>query len=107
MIQKRLFWGKRHAQFKNCCYCELKIPVSEITREHIIPKSKGGRGKPTAPCCLKCNREKRDMPLIDYIFYLWAKNLVDPKKIRRNEIKLKNAIKFLLLLYPGEYDFIF
>jgi hypothetical protein len=105
MIQKRVFWGKKNSQYKNCCYCEASIPRSEITREHIIPKSKGGRI--TAPCCLKCNWEKADKGLLDYIFYLQDKNLVRYGKIKTNRIKLKNAIKFLLLLYPGEYDFIF
>lgn len=105
MTQRRLFWGKKRSQYKNCCYCELTIDRSEITREHIIPKSKGGRI--TAPCCLKCNREKADKLLIDYIFFLQDKKLTDLRKARRNEVKLKNAIKYLLLLYPGEYDFIF
>jgi 5-methylcytosine-specific restriction endonuclease McrA len=105
MTPKRQFWGKKNSQYKNCCYCELTIDKSEVTREHIIPKSKGGRI--IAPCCIKCNREKGAMMLIDYIIFLWDKKLVDPKKIKRNEVKIKNAIKYLLLLYPKQYDFIF
>lgn len=103
----RELWGKPKGQYKNCCYCELTIPRSEITREHIIPKSRGGRI--TAPCCLKCNREKANMLLIDYIIYLWRElgGMRDPKKIKRTEVKIRNATKFILLLYPGEYDFIF
>lgn len=105
-MTRRELWGKPRAQYKNCCYCELSIPKSQITREHLVPKSKGGRT--TAPCCFACNQEKADMLLIDYIIFLWDKQkvLTDKKKIKRTEVKIRNAIKFLLLLYP-EYDFIF
>lgn len=103
----RELWGKPKSQHKNCCYCELTIPIREITREHIIPKSKGGRI--VAPCCLACNRQKRDMLLIDFIIMLMTqrRGMVKPGVIKRCDVKIKNSIKFLLLLYPGEYDFIF
>ena len=35
------------------------------------------------------------------------KGIVKPKIIKRNEAKIRNAVKFLLLFYPGQYDFIF
>lgn len=108
-MTRRELWGKPKAQFRNCCYCELSISRNEITREHLIPKSKGGKGSNIAPCCRACNQQKKDMLLIDFILILMKQrsNMVKVKVIKRTEVKLRNSIKFLLLLYPGEYDFIF
>lgn len=101
------FWGKPNTHGKPCCYCQVFVPKASVTSEHIIPKSRGGRI--TAPCCYTCNQEKKNMDLVDYIFFLHKqlKYMRKPKKIKRTEIKIRNAVKFLLLLYPGEYDFIF
>lgn len=104
---QRILWGKPTAHYKNCCYCEQSLQRKEITSEHIIPKSKGGRI--TAPCCVACNRQKADMLLIDFIIMLMdqRKDMHKVKVVKRCDRKIKNAVKFLLLLYPGEYDFIF
>lgn len=103
----RQLWGKPTAHSKACCYCEVVVPRSEITSEHIIPKSKGGRI--TAPCCRECNWQKKDMLLIDFIIMLMGhrKQMRKNKSIKKCDRKIANAVKFLLLLYPLEYDFIF
>lgn len=92
---------------KRCCYCERVLLPGEVTKEHIIPKSRGGRI--TRPCCLTCNREKKNMMLIEYVCYLQLKLRVVRKADKVNRVKrqLRNAIKYLLALYPGEYDFIY
>ena len=101
------FWGKPQAKQRRCCYCDVLQDLNHVTSEHIIPRSKGG--KITAPCCLACNRQKADLLLIDFIILLMdqRKGIVKPKIIKRNEAKIRNAVKFLLLFYPGQYDFIF
>lgn len=101
------FWGKPSAKSKACCYCGLVLDRSQITSEHIVPKSKGGRI--TAPCCLACNRQKADMLLIDFIILLMSQrpDMVKPKVLKRCDTKIGNAVKYLLILYPGDYDFIF
>ena len=98
---KKKIWG--NAKFKNCCYCELSMPIEDVTREHLIPRSGGGTF--IAACCLQCNREKGNLLLIDWIIQLYAEQRKE--WTRKNELKIRNAIKYLLLLYPGEYDFIF
>lgn len=102
---RKELWG--NAKFKNCCYCEVQMPIAECTRDHLIPQRVGGSY--VAACCLACNREKGCMLLIDYVIYLWKvlRSEADPKKIKRTEVKIRNSIKFLLLLYPNEYNFIF
>lgn len=43
-----------------CQYCGKKFPPSELTIDHIIPKSKGGSTNwdNVVTCCKKCNNKK-------------------------------------------------
>lgn len=43
-----------------CQYCGKKFPPSELTIDHIIPKSKGGhtRWDNVVTCCKRCNNRK-------------------------------------------------
>jgi 5-methylcytosine-specific restriction endonuclease McrA len=45
-----------------CAYCGVQVPIIEITLDHIIPISKGGRDKREniALSCLGCNGKKKD-----------------------------------------------
>lgn len=51
-----------------CYTCGKKISTDETTRDHVIPKSKGGSGKEEniMPACRQCNRAKDDMSLEEY-----------------------------------------
>ena len=102
---KKALWG--NAKFKNCCYCEKQIPIKEVTREHLIPKS--GGGTVIAACCLECNRDKSCLLLIDWLIRLWTdkRKEADLRKERTIELRIRNVSKYLLILYPGEFDFIF
>lgn len=55
-------------KFVQCSYCGVAIPVKQVTRDHVYPKSKGGIIK--TPCCLSCNEMKEDMKPIE--FALWS-----------------------------------
>ncbi len=43
-----------------CQYCGKKFPSEELTYDHIIPKSRGGKTKWSniVTCCISCNRKK-------------------------------------------------
>jgi HNH endonuclease len=79
---------------KQCCYCWASFKDAVKTRDHIHPKSKGG--KLTRPCCYACNQEKADMTLEEYISFLsemmdvFEAGSPNWKKYRR---KLSNAKK--------------
>ena len=49
-----------------CAYCGRRFPVEELTIDHVIPKSKGG--KTTWQNCVladqKCNLQKADKSLL-------------------------------------------
>ena len=44
----------------NCQYCGEKLPTDELTYDHVIPKSRGGKTewKNIVTCCIDCNRKK-------------------------------------------------
>ena len=49
---------------KYCCqYCGGKFPVSELTFDHVIPKSAGGRTiwENILTACIHCNAKKRNI----------------------------------------------
>ncbi|KVP39600.1 hypothetical protein WJ87_05025 [Burkholderia ubonensis] len=45
-----------------CCYCGLRFPRSMLTREHIVPVSRGGPNTwmNCATACKSCNNHKSD-----------------------------------------------
>jgi 5-methylcytosine-specific restriction endonuclease McrA len=45
-----------------CQYCETKFHASELTLDHVIPRSRGGKDtwENLVACCSKCNRKKAD-----------------------------------------------
>lgn len=60
-----------------CCYCAQRFRYSELTREHIIPRCKGGedRWSNCATACRSCNQAKgsldvaqfRDLVYVPYV----------------------------------------
>lgn len=47
-------------QRRKCCYCNKKIRLKQMTREHLIPKSSGGSNLIFNIClvCNNCNKER-------------------------------------------------
>jgi 5-methylcytosine-specific restriction endonuclease McrA len=43
-----------------CQYCGTKLPARELTCDHVLPRSRGGRATWTniVTCCRPCNRKK-------------------------------------------------
>ena len=58
---RELFRRDRHI----CAYCGGRFKESELTRDHIIPRSKGGQDiwMNVVTCCTKCNQKKDDLSL--------------------------------------------
>ena len=60
-VEKKTAERNSEAQrFEPCIYCA----APGITREHLVPKSVGG--KCTFPCCLACNRNRGNKTPADY-----------------------------------------
>lgn len=43
-----------------CQYCGRRFPASELTCDHVVPRSRGGRTnwRNIVTCCVTCNRRK-------------------------------------------------
>lgn len=69
-----------------CCYCNRKLNARfKKTKEHIIPRSKGGTDDKfnIAYACFDCNNMRGNMDLVDFksIIYMHLQN---------KDIKLRN-----------------
>ena len=60
---QRVNFTKRNVFLRDryrCQYCSKSVPLSELTCDHVIPRSKGGmtNWKNVVTCCKTCNRNK-------------------------------------------------
>lgn len=77
-----------------CQYCGEKFRKEDLTLDHIIPKSKGGRSSWTniVTCCKMCNMEKGDQLLEDLGWKL-LRQPVKPKWNSHVGVPFKTAKK--------------
>jgi 5-methylcytosine-specific restriction protein A len=56
-------WWKRRLAKGACYYCGRMFPARELTMDHIVPVSRGGRTTKgnVAPCCKECNNAKKQL----------------------------------------------
>ncbi len=55
-------WWKRQRAKGICHYCKQSFPASELTMDHIVPLSRGGKSTKgnVVPACKECNTRKKD-----------------------------------------------
>ena len=58
---RRTDWWRAQLDKGICHYSGGKFPRDELTLDHIIPVSRGGRSIKSncVPCCKQCNNEKK------------------------------------------------
>ncbi|PIP38587.1 MAG: HNH endonuclease [Desulfobacterales bacterium CG23_combo_of_CG06-09_8_20_14_all_51_8] len=61
-------WWKRKCAKGVCHYCQGKFPAKELTMDHIVPLSRGGKSTKNnvVPCCKVCNTKKKSSLLMDW-----------------------------------------
>jgi len=54
-------WWKNKISQGICYYCQAKFLPEELTMDHVIPLSRGGRSTRgnIVPCCKACNNKKK------------------------------------------------
>ena len=65
-------WWKRRLAKGVCHYCERHVAAKELTMDHIVPISRGGkttRGNVVA-CCKGCNTAKKQLLPMEWEVYL-------------------------------------
>lgn len=70
-------WWKRRCARGVCHYCGRSTPPKELTMDHIVPISRGGRSTKgnIVAACKECNTAKRHLLPME-----WERYLKDAKK---------------------------
>ena len=69
---RRTHWWNRKIQGGLCYYCHREVGREQLTMEHVVPLSRGGKSKKgnIVPACKECNNKKRSMLPIEWEEYL-------------------------------------
>ncbi len=65
-------WWKRKLAKGVCGYCGRPTPPRELTMDHIVPLSRGGRSTKgnVIPACKTCNTKKKQLLPMEWAAYL-------------------------------------
>ena len=65
-------WWKRQLAKASCYYCGRSVAPKELTMDHIVPLSRGGRSTKgnVVPCCKYCNNAKKQLLPMEWEQYL-------------------------------------
>jgi 5-methylcytosine-specific restriction endonuclease McrA len=65
-------WWKRQLDRGRCYYCGKSFPPRQLTMDHIVPLSRGGKSNKgnVVPACKDCNNKKKYMLPIEWEAYL-------------------------------------
>lgn len=65
-------WWKRHLARGVCYYCGKSTPAKELTMDHIVPVSRGGRTTKgnVVTSCKDCNNKKKHLLPMEWEEYL-------------------------------------
>jgi len=56
-------WWKNRIATGICHYCGMKVAPKELTLDHLVPVSRGGKSTKTncVPACKSCNNKKKNL----------------------------------------------
>lgn len=65
-------WWKRQLARGVCYYCGRMFPPAELTMDHVVPLSRGGKTTKgnVVPACKTCNTEKHRLVPVEWEAYL-------------------------------------
>ena len=69
---RRSAWWTRKTSSGVCYYCQMKVDKDNLTMDHIVPLSRGGKSKKgnIVPACKDCNNKKKSLLPIEWAEYL-------------------------------------
>jgi 5-methylcytosine-specific restriction endonuclease McrA len=69
---RRTAWWNRKVQEGICYYCHKKFPKDQITMDHIVPISRGGKSRKgnIVAACKECNNRKKYLLPLEWEEYL-------------------------------------
>ena len=97
LSNRELFVRDRHL----CAYCATELPVRQLTRDHVVPKSKGGIDdwNNVVTCCKPCNQRKDDNTLKEAhmeLLYIPYTPSYNESLILKNRRILGDQLEFLM-----------
>jgi 5-methylcytosine-specific restriction endonuclease McrA len=65
-------WWKRQLAKRKCHYCGCESLPADLTMDHIVPLSRGGKSSKgnVVPCCKNCNNQKRQLLPMEWKLYV-------------------------------------
>ena len=65
-------WWKRRCDKGVCYYCRCEIKPAELTMDHVVPLSRGGKSTKgnVVPACKSCNTKKKQLLPIEWDEYI-------------------------------------
>lgn len=65
-------WWKRKCAKGVCYYCEMPVKPADLTMDHIVPISRGGKTTKgnVVPACKECNNQKKSLLPMEWDQYL-------------------------------------
>ena len=72
-------WWKRRLAKGVCYYCDGRLSASELTMDHIVPMSRGGRSTKgnVVPACKTCNNKKKYLLPMEWDEYIRSQRSPD------------------------------
>ncbi|MFH1242120.1 MAG: HNH endonuclease [Pseudomonadota bacterium] len=69
---RRTHWWNNRIQGGICYYCHREVGREQLTMDHIVPLSRGGKSKKgnLVPACKECNNKKKTMLPLEWEEYL-------------------------------------
>jgi 5-methylcytosine-specific restriction protein A len=82
-LRKTRWWQQKTASGA-CYYCGDKVGFKNLTMDHIIPLSRGGRSTRDnlVPCCKKCNTRKKSSLPVEWDEYLHSLQRKNDKTVK-------------------------
>lgn len=69
---RRTSWWLRRINEGKCHYCGMNVGAKELTMDHIVPLSRGGKSKKgnVVAACKECNNKKKYLLPIEWEEYI-------------------------------------
>ena len=76
-------WWQRKSGRGICYYCSIQISPKQLTLDHIVPVSRGGKTTKgnCVPSCKECNNKKKHLLPIEWDEYLHGIGFEPPEEL--------------------------
>jgi 5-methylcytosine-specific restriction protein A len=69
---RRTHWWNNKIQKGICYYCKREVGREQLTMDHVVPLSRGGKSKKgnIVPACKECNNKKKYLVPVEWEEYV-------------------------------------